>query len=212
MKRSILILMCFLTTTISAQWGTSSIKLGVFSPAATDGGFIIGFDAGQFADKNFSWNVSFDWFHKNYIDKKLIAELNNYYGTTGTINELRAKTNIHDFPVMFNVIVKFPINPRSQIYLTGGVGGEMLLINFRNFQKPEQDEFEVAFDYNWRVGVGAAFALGTRSEVFTELTYHRSNPGWQYEVEEFDTFSTTYFERSYDMSGIMARVGFRFYY
>ncbi len=211
--KKLLIVFIFLSSSISfSQWGTSSIKLGYFNPSATDGGFIVGFDAGTFIDKNFSWSFSFDWFNKNYIDKQLVAELNNNYGTTGTINELRAKTNIHDFPIMFNVIVKFPMNPRSQLYLTGGLGAEMLLINYRNFQNPEQDELEVAFDFNWRMGIGASFAMGPRSEIFTELTYHHSNPGWQYEAEEFGNYTSRYFERSYDMSGIMARVGFRFYY
>ncbi len=212
MKKAIIIFSLLLTSVSFTQWGTSSVKLGFFNPSATDGGFIIGFDAGTFIDKNFSWNFSFDWFQKNYTDKRLVAELNNFYGTSGTINELRAKTNIHDFPVMFNVIVKFPMNPRSQIYLTGGVGAEMLLINYRNFQYPDQDELEVAFDFNWRAGMGVAFALGARSEVFTELSYHHSNPGWEYEVDETGFGQQRIFERSYDMSGIMARVGFRFYY
>lgn len=211
--KKLIIVFIFLSSSISfSQWGTSSIKLGYFNPSATDGGFIVGFDAGTFIDRNFSWSFSFDWFNKNYIDKQLVAELNNNYGTTGTINELRAKTNIHDFPIMFNVIVKFPMNPRSQLYLTGGLGAEMLLISYRNFQNPEQDELEVAFDFNWRMGIGASFAMGPRSEIFTELTYHHSNPGWQYEAEEFENYTTRYFERSYDMSGFMARVGFRFYY
>lgn len=212
MKKMIIIFSLLCTGISFSQWGTSSVKLGFFNPSATDGGFIIGFDAGTFIDKNFSWNFSFDWFQKNYTDKRLVAELNNFYGTSGTINELRAKTNIHDFPVMFNVIVKFPMNPRSQIYLTGGVGAEMLLINYRNFQYPDQDELEVAFDFNWRAGMGVAFALGARSEVFTELSYHHSNPGWEYEVDETGFGQQRIFERSYDMSGIMARVGFRFYY
>lgn len=212
MKRVLFFLLLLPISTSFAQWGTSSIKLGYFDPSATDGGFIVGFDAGQFVDKNFSWNFSFDWFNKNYIDKKLVAELNNYYGTIGTINELRAKTNIHNFPVMFNTIIKFPINPRSQIYLTGGLGAELLLINYRNFSNPDQDEFKTAFDYNWRMGIGAAFALGNRSEIFTELVYHHSNPGWEYEVNDPQFNQTRIFERSYDMSGLMARVGFRFYY
>ncbi len=212
MKKLICIIVLAFVSLSYSQWGTSSVKLGYFNPSATEGGFIIGFDAGTFIDKNFSWNFSFDWFQKNYIDKRLVAELNNYYGTSGTINELRAKTNLHDFPVMFNVIVKFPMNPRSQFYVTGGVGAEMLLINYRNFQNPEQDDLEVAFDFNWRIGAGAAFALGARSEVFTEISYHNSNPGWEYEVEEIGFGQKRIFERSYDMSGMMVRVGFRFYY
>lgn len=212
MKKFILAYSILFLQTIFPQWGTSSVKLGYFNPSATDGGFIIGFDAGQFIDRNFSWNFSLDWFNRNYIDKKFVSDLNTFYGTTGTLNELRAKTNINDFPLMFNVVVKFPVNPRAQVYFTGGVGGELLLINYRNFQNPDDDEFEAAFDFNWRLGLGAAFSLGPRSEVFTEITYHHSNPGWEYEIEEFGNYPIRYFERSYDMSGIMARIGFRFYY
>lgn len=212
MKKLIMFFL-MLTGISSAQWGTSSVKLGYFNPSATEGGFIIGFDAGQFVDRNFSWNVSLDWFHKNYIDKRLVAELDNYYtGTIGTINELRATTNIHDFPVMLNIIAKFPLTQRSQFYLTGGVGAEVLLISYRNFLYPEEDDFEAAFDFNWRVGFGASLAVGVRSEVFTEITYHNSNPGSTYEVESTEFYPARIFERSYDMSGVMARIGFRFYY
>ncbi len=213
MKKIIVVLFFLITGITSAQWGTSSIKLGFFNPSATDGGFIVGFDAGKFIDRNFSWNVSFDWFHKNYVDKRLVAELDNYYtGTIGTLNELRATTNIHDFPVMLNVIAKFPINRRTQFYLTGGIGAEVLFINYRNFLNPEEDEFEAAFDFNWRLGLGAALAVGPRSEVFSEITYHNSNPGSQYEVEDSGIYPARVFERSYDMSGLMARIGFRFFY
>ena len=211
MKR-IIIIMVLLSTGIFAQWNTGAVKLGYFNPSATDGGFIIGFEGGKHIDKFLSWNWSLDWFHTNYIDKKLVYELDQYYpGTIGEVNELRATTNIHDFPVMVGLTTRFPMSNRSQFYLSGSVGAEMLLINYRNFQNPMDDAFDAAFDFNWQISIGAAYAIGPRSEFFGEISYHESNPSWTYESDNY-YYPAAVLERSYDMSGFMTRVGIRFYY
>lgn len=196
-----------------AQWRSGSVKLGYYNPIATEGGFIVGFEGGQFMDQNLAWTWGFDWFHKNYVDKQLVAQLNEVYpGTIGTVNELRAKTSIHDFPLMLGVMARFPINRRAEFYANGGIGAEVLLIYYRNFQNPDLNEFEAAFDFNWRIGAGVAFSIGPRSEIFGEVSYHNSTPSWQYEVNDIPGFPPRIFERSYDMSGFMTRVGFRFFY
>jgi hypothetical protein len=193
-----------------AQWGMGAIKLGYFNPAAADGGFIIGYEGGTYIDEGFNFGWSIDWFHKNYVDRKLAGEFNNEFGGIGEINELRAKTNLHDFPLMINITGKIPVGPLVKIFLCGGVGAEVLLINYRNFENPDQDKFQAAFDFDWRVGGGVLYELGSRSEIFGELVYHASEPSWEYEVETNGMKRT--FERVYDMSGVMMRVGFRFYY
>lgn len=211
MKKIIVMSILFISGTF-AQWNTGAVKLGYFNPAATDGGLIIGFEGGKHIDRYLSWNWSLDWFHQNYVDKKLVNELDQYYpGAVGEVNELRAATNIHDFPLMIGLTARFPMTRTSQFYLTGGIGAEMLLINYRNFQNPIDDNFKAAFDFNWRVGIGAAFAIGPRSEFFGELTYHESNPSWTCESDNY-YYPSAILERSYDMSGIMTRVGIRFFY
>lgn len=211
MKKIIMIIV-LLTTGIFAQWNTGAVKLGYFNPSATDGGFIIGFEGGKHIDKFLSWNWSLDWFHTNYVDKKLVYELDQYYpGTIGEVNELRATTNIHDFPVMVGLTTRFPMSNRSQFYLSGSIGAEMLLINYRNFQNPMDDAFDAAFDFNWQISVGAAYAIGPRSEFFGEVSYHESNPSWTYESDDY-YYPAAVLERSYDMSGFMTRVGIRFFY
>ncbi len=64
---------------------------------------------------------------------------------------------------MFGISARFPVSNRAQFYATGSLGAELLIINYRNFQNPTDDEFEAAFDFNWRVGVGAAFAISPHS-------------------------------------------------
>lgn len=210
--KKIIAIFLLLTPLVFPQWNTGAVKLGVFNPSATDAGFILGYEGGKQVDKLFSWNWSIDWFHKSYVDKKLITELDEYYpGAIGEVNELRATTNIHDFPVMLGVTARFPMNKRAYFYINGALGAEMMLINYRNFQDPMNDDFKAAFDFNWRVGIGVAFAIGPRTEFLGELTYHESNPSWTYESEGY-YYPKTVLERSYDMSGVMARVGFRFFY
>lgn len=192
-----------------AQHGAAAIKLGHFSPSASDGGFIVGYEGSHFVDSRLLFGWSIDWFHKNYVDKKLVSQFNQA-GVGGTSNELRAKTNLHDFPLMINLTARFPVAQLIDVYGTGAIGAEILLINYRNYQNPDEDEFKAAFDFNWRLGAGLIYIVGKRSEVFLELGFHSSKPSWEYEVN--DTFGSRTFEREYDMSGLLARVGFRFYY
>jgi opacity protein-like surface antigen len=211
--KTVLFLIFFSFTSTFAQMGMGAIKIGHFSPSTTEGGFIIGFEGGRAIDRNLNIGVSLDWFHKDFIDKKLVQNLDNIYGIGGgSINELRAQTNLHDLPLMLNLTANFPVAPYINLFATGGVGAEVLLISYSNFQNPGQDEFKSAFDFNWSLGGGIAYMMGPRSDIFGELSYHYSQPGWQYEVYDPVINRNRTFERSFDMSGMMFRIGIRFYY
>ncbi|MFO7448194.1 MAG: hypothetical protein R6W90_17685 [Ignavibacteriaceae bacterium] len=213
MKRSLLFLFLVLSVNIFPQRGTASVKLGHFNPSATEGGFIIGFENGRAVDPRFSFGWSIDWFHKNYVDRRLVADFNRYYGIDGgSINELRAETNIHDFPLMAVMTAKFPVAPFTKVFFTGGIGAEIMIINYNNFENPNEDDFQAAFDFNWRLGTGMIFEASRFTDFFLELTYHHSEPSWEYEVEDHSRNIERTFERSFDMSGFMARVGVKFYY
>jgi Outer membrane protein beta-barrel domain len=204
----------FLSTSfLIAQHNWSTIKLGNFSPSATESGFVIGYEGGKYIDRNFDIGWSADWFHKDYIDQSLVTEFNDYYGYfESELNEVRAKTNLHSIPILFNMKAKFPMAPRVSAYVTGGIGVEALLIFYRDYQNPHEDEFDGAFDFNWRLGMGIAFQIGRRSDIIAELTYHSSAPSWSYEINDPIVGHKRVLERKFDMSGIMARMGFKFYY
>lgn len=213
MKKLILAAFILFSTQLSAQFVNNSIKLGYFNPPATDGGFIIGFEGGKYIDRNFSYGFSLDWFHTSFVDAVLVEEFNRIDGFPNyRLNELRAKTNIHSFPVMFNLTANFPVAPRVSTFITGGIGAEVLLIFSSNYQNPNDDDFEGAFDFNWRIGTGLSFVMGRRSNFFFELAYHNAEPSWTYEINDNIDNRVRVFERSYDMSGMLARIGFRFYY
>jgi len=211
MKKIILLFVIILSCSTFAQSGAAAIKLGAFTPGATNTGFIIGYEGGKYIDENFNFGWSIDWFHKNYVDKDLANSFNEIYGISGNINELRASTNLHDIPLMIDVTIKFPAARRTKVYFTGGVGAEILFIDYRNFENPDNSEFKAAFDFDWRIGLGTAYSIGPRSELLLEMNYHRAEPSWTYDVNT-PGFGKRTFERSYDMSGLMFRAGFRFYY
>lgn len=214
MKKTIIAVVILLSAiSVFGQYRSSTIKLGSFSPESTERGFIIGYEGGKYIDRNFDIGWSIDWFHKNYVDQTLVSEFNDYYGNFEyKLNEVRAKTNLHSIPVLFNMKAKFPMAPRVYSYVTGGIGVEALLIFYRNYQNPDEDEFDGAFDFNWRLGLGIAYQLGRRSDIIAEITYHSSNPSWSYEIDDPRIGHKRILEREFDMSGIMGRVGFKFYY
>ncbi len=145
------------------------------------------------------------------MDKSLVESFDDVFGVSGNLNELRASTNLHDIPFMINITTKFPVAPRVNIYASGGIGAEVLIIDFRNFDNPDDSELKAAFDFNWRIGLGTAYNIGPRSEILLEMAYHNSEPSWTYEVDHAHVGKRT-FERVYDMSGLMFRAGFRFFY
>lgn len=211
MKKTITIILLLLPVISFAQYKMGTVKLGMYDPSATGSGFIIGYEGGNYIDESFNYGWSVDWFHKKYTDQKLVREFNDEFGFIHSeLNELRARTNLHDIPIMFNITGRFPVAPRMDFYLTGAAGVEVMLIFYRSFQNPEDDNFKSAFDFTWRLGAGVSYQIGHRSEFLAELGYHSAEPSWTYEVE--DNGRTRVFERSYDMSGIMMRVGFRFFY
>lgn len=211
MKKLILLFAILSFYNVNAQRSAAAIKLGSFSPGATDAGFIIGYEGGKYIDKNFNFGWGIDWFHKKYVDKTLVQSFNEIYGIQGGINELRASTNLHGIPLMINVTIKQPVAPRAMVYIAGGIGAEVLIIDYRNFENPDESELKGAFDFNWRLGIGAAYLIGPRSEFLLEMNYHSAEPSWTYEVD-IEPYGKRTFERVYDMSGIMLRAGFRFYY
>ena len=212
MKKLVFIFCVILPLLLSAQSKFSSVKLGMFTPGATETGFIIGYEGGWYVDDNFLVGYSADWFNKNYIDQKFISQINDIYGPNSSLNELRAKTNLHSIPVMGSISGNWPIAPRTRAFLTGAAGLEVLLIFYRDYTNPNDNKFQGAFDFCWRLGFGIMYELGRRSDAIAEIAYHSSTPSWQYEVREPITGIKHTFERRYDMSGVMLRVGFRFYF
>ena len=189
-----------------------SIKFGVFDPSASGAGFIIGYEGGWAVDRNFSLGWSVDWYHKDYVDQNLVSQFNDFYGINGSLNELRATTNLHAIPLMANATASWPVARRTYAYFTGGIGIEMLLIYYHNYDNPDNDESRSAFDFAWQLGGGIGYELGPRSDIIFELAYHYSQPGWQYNGTDPLTGRTRTFEQSFDMSGLMMRTGFRFYF
>ncbi len=199
---------------LKAQDHSSAIKLGYYAPQVTDGGFIIGYEDMRSIDQYLRIGWSVDWFHKRYVDEKYANELNeNFPGTiNGELNELRATTNLHDIPALFNMTYQYPLEEKIWIYGGGSIGAEMLFIFYRDFQNPEEDEFKAAFDFSWRMTIGVALQIGPRSDLFGEISYHSSRPSWTYSVQDTQTGRKKTFERVYDMSGFIFRTGVRFYY
>ena len=214
MKKLIILLLALLPASIMAQAKYGSVKLGIFSPGATTTGFIIGYEGGKNIDEFLSYGYSIDWFHKSYVDESLVNDLNNFnglYGPNSTLNELRAKTNIHSIPVMLSLTGGWYVADRTRAFVTGAAGLQALLVYYRNYDNPDNDEFKSAFDFAWQIGGGVSYEVGARSDAFVEIDYHNSQPSWQFTVQDQPGRTRT-FERKFDMSGMMMRVGVRFFF
>ncbi|MDF1611745.1 hypothetical protein [Stygiobacter electus] len=213
MKNQIVLLLIIFSSFIIAQNKIGSVKFGLYNPSATDNGFIIGYEGGWFIDNNFLVGWSVDWFHKNYTDSKLVKEYNDFYGTIySSLNEVRAKTNLHSIPLMGIINGNWYIANKTKAFVTAAAGINPIFIFYRNYENPDNDEFQAAIDFAWRVGTGVIYEIGENSDSFLELTYHNSNPSWEFEVKDAVTGKRKVLERKFEMSGIIFRLGFRFYF
>ncbi len=214
MKKLIFSLFIITNAVSFAQGHSSAIKLGVFSPGATESGFILGYEGRYTVDEFVRTGWSVDWFHKKYVDQNYVNDINSQYGggINSSLNELRATTNLHEIPILFNVTFEHPIEDRISIYAAGSIGAEFLLIFYRNFVQPDKDELRAAIDFSWRLGAGLAFEIGERSDIFAEVAFHSSEPSWTYEVDDPSIGQKRTFERKFDMSGFLLRIGVRFYH
>lgn len=213
MKKLVLLFIVLFSGLNYAQDNFGSVKFGMYNPSATDSGFIIGYEGGWYIDDNFMVGWGADWFHKNYVDAKLVKEYNDFYGNIHSqLNELRAKTNLHSVPLMGSVTGNWTIGHRTRAFVTGSAGINLLLIFYRSYENPDNDEFQGAVDFSWRIGTGVMYELGERSDAFVELAYHNSEPSWEFEVKDALTARRKTFERVFDMSGVLMRVGFRFFF
>lgn len=211
MKKILLLFISLIGVCAFGQGNSSTLKLGYFSPGM-GGGFIVGYEGSKVIDEVFSFGWSIDWYHTNYVDKKVVNDFNNWYGSGGQINELRAKTNLHDLPIMGAFTATFPIRPFYKMYVTGSLGGEILIVNYSNFQDPSKSETKGSFGFNWQIAAGALYEFGRRSDLFLELGYHNASPGWEYEVDNPNGIGKKTYERIFDMSGMMIRTGVKFYF
>ena len=208
MKKITMITILIAIMSMYSQGKIGAIKAGMFFPGACEGGFDLGIEYGLHIDTNLDVAVEMGWFKKDYEDEDFEKEYENIPGLSGADMAQLSETTIYDFPLMVLVTAKFPINFSYKWFATGGLGAEMLYASYNTFD--DDTKHELAFDFNWRLGGGILYNLGERSEVLMEVGYHYSKPSYEYEENISGTDYT--FKREYDMSGILGRVGVRFFF
>jgi opacity protein-like surface antigen len=208
MKKLTMVIFLLAIMSVYSQGKIGAIKAGMFFPGACEGGFDLGIEYGLHVDTNLDVAVEMGWFKKDYEDEDFENEYENVPGLVGADMAKLSETTIYDFPLMLMVTAKFPINFSYKWFATGGLGAEMLYASYNTFDG--DDKSELAFDFNWRLGGGVLYNLGERSEVLMEVGYHYSKPSYEYEDDISGTDVT--FKREYDMSGILGRVGVRFFF
>ena len=200
-----LLIVSSFTTLLAEDYG--AIKLGFHAPDATDTGFIIGLEAGREIDEALDVGLSFDWFQKEFTEYQKVSEANNA-GIITEVNKKLSETTLYSFPLMAVFTGRFEVQERLNIIANGALGLELLMADydisseFASISPDLEDETEWAFDFAWRVGAGVSYQLGSRSEISAELNYHSSKP---------TTDLGDNLEREYDMSGVMGRIGLKFY-
>ena len=204
MKKIITMTILLVIMLVYSQGKIGAIKAGMFFPGACEGGFDLGIEYGLHIDTNLDVAVEIGWFKKDYDDKDVRDEYESIPGLTADELKILSETTIYDFPVMVMVTAKFPINFSYKWFATGGLGAEMLYASYNTID--DDTEHELAFDFNWRLGGGILYNLGERSELLAEIGYHYSKPSYEYE----DSNQT--FKREYDMTGLLGRVGVRFFF
>ncbi|MBU0474781.1 MAG: hypothetical protein KKF62_11525 [Bacteroidetes bacterium] len=209
--KKLLLLIFLVPILLFGQHNGAAINFGYFNPSATDGGFMLGYKGEKFVDRNLSLGWSVGWFHKQYVDQVLLSEAEKYYGVLdGSITEKKATSNMHSVPIMASLTSYFPLLPIVDAFVTGSLGFEGLLISYNNLQNENDNELKTAWDFAWEIGTGISYKLGNRSDFYGEISYHNSNPSWNFKVNDPNTGVSKSLEQSFDMSGVAVKFGFKF--
>jgi hypothetical protein len=159
----VLAILCVFSSSAFAQRGMFGIRVGYLDPKDTKSGIMVGGQWGTAVDESVDLGLSFDVFHKTYIERSLVAE-ETVNGTTTKTYETEMEYARTAIPLMLEVNVKIPTSRYRQVgyLITGGLGYEFLWSKENNYQAQIKQSRRFG-NFGWLVAAGVFYKVGSRS-------------------------------------------------
>jgi hypothetical protein len=199
MKTTLLsfILLFLFSTCVMSQRTIFEIEGGALFPQGTETGTIIGLSVGRMADENLGWAFEAQYFWRTYTQE--------YTTEPQTIvTEIENSTKM--LPVMGKIIYLSQIAPSLDIRISGGIGYAFLWNKEANYIE-DQEESNSFSGFAWEIGAGISIPISRAADFFGEINYFYSTPS----RDAGKTVEGLPQRTEIDMSGLLFRVGVRFY-
>jgi hypothetical protein len=149
------------------------------------------------ADENLGWAFEAQYFWRTYTQE--------YTTEPQTIvTEIENSTKM--LPVMGKIIYLSQIAPSLDIRISGGIGYAFLWNKEANYIEG-QEESNSFSGFAWEIGAGISIPISRAADFFGEINYFYSTPS----RDAGKTVEGLPQRTEIDMSGLLFRVGVRFY-
>ena len=200
----VFILLISCTTGVVGQHTIFEIEGGALFPQDTETGTIIGLGVGRMADENLGWAFEAQYFWRTFTKEYTVSETGGATQQETIVTEIENSTKM--LPVMGKIIYLGQIAPGLDIRISGGIGYAFLWNTEANYLAgvEESDSFS---GFAWQVGAGLSLPISRAADFFGELIYFYSKPSRDAGTTQAGLPQRT----EIDMSGLLIRVGVRFY-
>ena len=174
MKKIIYVLVFILSfSSIFASEKTFNFGLGFLTPKDANTGMLWNISSGIKFDERVDFNFSASLFHKSVSNKSLLETKTNET-ITSTVSKVESDNKFTYIPLMVNTQIDFPLNDEIPFipYFKGGLGVGFL---WTSIEKNNNDESKFYAGFNWQIGAGTNYQLGSKSKLYGEFFYNGAN-------------------------------------
>jgi opacity protein-like surface antigen len=206
MKTTVLIVISILICTFPAlsQHTIYEIEAGALFPQDTETGTIIGLSYGQMVDENLSWAFEVDYFWRTYTQEYTTTETGGTTKEETIVTEIESSTKM--LPLMAKLVFLSQLGPKVDLRFSGGIGYAFVWNHEANYVAGVEDSKSFS-GFAWQLGGGISIPISRAADLFGELSYFYSIPS----RDEGTTQAGLPQRTEIDMSGLMLRIGVRFY-
>lgn len=198
-----LLILLFSTFAI-AQHTIFEAEGGALFPQDTETGTIIGLVAGRMADENLGWAFEAQYFWRTFTKEYTVAETGGATQEATIVTEIENSTKM--LPIMGKIIYLSQIAPSLDIRISGGIGYAFLWNNEANYVV-NVEESKSYSGFAWQLGAGLSLPISRAADFFGEMDYFYSMPSRDAGTTQAGLPQRT----EIDMSGLLLRIGVRFY-
>ena len=201
---STLILILFFSTCVFSQHTIFEAEGGALFPQDTETGTIIGLTAGRMADENLGWAFEAQYFWRTFTKEYTVSESGGATQEATIVTEIENSTKM--LPIMGKIIYLSQIAPSLDIRVSGGIGYAFLWNTEANYVI-NVEESKSYSGFAWQLGAGLSLPISRAADFFGEMIYFSSKPSRDAGTTQAGLPQRT----EIDMSGLLLRIGVRFY-
>jgi hypothetical protein len=206
MKLSILtiIIVLITTTIVLGQHTIFEVEGGALFPKDTETGTIIGVTGGRMVDENLGWAFEAQYFWRTFTKEYTVSETGGATQQETIVTEIENSTKM--LPIMGKIIYLSQIAPSLDIRISGGIGYAFLWNTEANYVEGIEESNSFS-GFAWQLGAGISLPISRAADFFGEMVYFNSKPSRDAGTTQAGLPQRT----EIDMSGLLLRIGVRFY-